>query len=79
MTDIQTDRQTENDAYEKSQHCGDRSMSNCMGSLWQFLDLTFVDHHNVAFKDVPTSIPKSDLLCVTMAVIHVAGQQFLAV
>ncbi len=30
-------------------------------------------------KDVPTSIPKSDLLCVTMAVIHVAGQRFLAV
>ncbi len=28
-------------------------------------------------KDVPTSIPKSDLLRVTMAVIHVAGQQFL--
>ena len=32
-----------------------------------------------SLKDVPTSIPKSDLLCVTMAVIHVAGQQFLAV
>ncbi len=32
-----------------------------------------------SIKDVPTSIPKSDLLCVTMAVIHVAGQRFLAV
>ena len=30
-------------------------------------------------KDVLTSIPKSDLLHVTMAVIHVAGQRFLAV
>ena len=27
-------------------------------------------------KHVPTSIPKSDLLHVTMAVIHVAGQRF---
>ncbi len=30
-------------------------------------------------KDVLMSIPKSDLLGVTMAVIHVAEQQFLAV
>ena len=30
-------------------------------------------------KDVLTSIQKSDLLRVTLAVIHVAGQQFLAV
>ncbi len=30
---------------------------------------------SVPFKDVLTSIPKSDLLRVTMAVIHVAGQQ----
>ncbi len=28
-------------------------------------------------KDVPTSIPKSDLLGVTMSVIHVAGQQII--
>ncbi len=27
---------------------------------------------NQTVKDVPTSIPKNDLLCVTMAVIHVA-------
>ena len=32
------------------------------------------------FKDVLTSIPKSDLLRVTMAVTHnIAGQQFLEV
>ena len=30
-------------------------------------------------KDVPTSIPKSDLLGVTMTVIHVAGQRFFVV
>ena len=34
---------------------------------------------SAAIKDVPTSIPKRDLLCVTMAVIHVARQRFLAV
>ena len=33
----------------------------------------------LVFKDVLTSIPKSDLLRVTMVVIHVAGQRFLAV
>ncbi len=30
-------------------------------------------------KDVPGGIPKSDLLGVTVALIHVAGQSFLAV
>ena len=30
-------------------------------------------------KDVPGGIPKSDLLGVTVALIHVAGQRFLAV
>ncbi len=30
-------------------------------------------------KDVPGGFPKSDLLGVTVALIHVAGQQFLAV
>ncbi len=30
-------------------------------------------------KDVPTSTPKSDLLGVTVALVHVAAQQFLAV
>ena len=30
------------------------------------------------FKDVQGGIPKSDLLGVTVALIHVAGQQFLA-
>ncbi len=34
---------------------------------------------DVRVKDVPTSIPKSDLLCVTTAVTPVAGQRFLAV
>ena len=34
---------------------------------------------NSFFKDVPTSIPKSDLLHVTTAVIHVAGQRLLVV
>ncbi len=32
-----------------------------------------------AFKDVPGGFPKSDLLGVTVALIHVAGQRFLAV
>ena len=31
------------------------------------------------FKDVPGGFPKSDLLGVTVALIHVVGQQFLAV
>ncbi len=31
------------------------------------------------FKDVLMGIPKSDLLGVTVALIHVAGQRFLAV
>ncbi len=31
------------------------------------------------FKDVPGGFPKSDLLGVTVALIHVAAQQFLAV
>ena len=35
-------------------------------------------HVNV-FKDVLMGIPKSDLLGVTMAVIHITRQQFLAV
>ncbi len=30
-------------------------------------------------KDVPGGFPKSDLLGVTVALIHVVGQQFLAV
>ncbi len=34
----------------------------------------FLDFH-YDLKDLPTSIPKSDLLCVTMAVIHVAGPE----
>ena len=33
----------------------------------------------VFFKDVPGGFPKSDLLGVTVALIHVVGQQFLAV
>ncbi len=32
-----------------------------------------------ALKDVPGGFPKRDLLGVTVALIHVAGQQFLAV
>ncbi len=31
------------------------------------------------FKDIPGGIPKSDLLGVPVALIHVAGQIFLAV
>ncbi len=31
------------------------------------------------FKDVPGGFPKSDLLGVTVALIHVAAQRFLAV
>ncbi len=31
------------------------------------------------FEDVPGGFPKSDLLGVTVALIHVAGQRFLAV
>ena len=31
------------------------------------------------FKDVPGGFPRSDLLGVTVALIHVAAQQFLAV
>ena len=34
-----------------------------------------VHHHDV--KDVQGGIPKSDLLGVTVTLIHVAGQQFL--
>ena len=36
-------------------------------------------YEHMHIKDVLTSIPKSDQLFVTMAVIHVAGQRFLAV
>ncbi len=32
----------------------------------------------LSLKDVQGGIPKSDLLGVTVALIHVAGQQFLA-
>ncbi len=32
-----------------------------------------------ALKDVPGGFPKSDLLGVTVALIHVVGQRFLAV
>ena len=39
---------------------------------WAILILVF-------FKDVPGGFPKSDLLGVTVARIHVVGQQFLAV
>ena len=39
----------------------------------------YADKVHYLLKDVPTSIPKSDLLGVTMAAIHLAGQQFLAV
>ncbi len=33
----------------------------------------------IFLKDVPGGFPKSDLLGVTVALIHVVGQQFLAV
>ena len=33
----------------------------------------------ISFKDVPGGFPKSDLLGVTVALIHVAAQRFLAV
>ncbi len=46
-------------------------------SFVKFTDVIIVSMFNV--KDVPTSIPKSDLLHVNTAVIHVAGQLFLAV
>ncbi len=35
-----------------------------------------LNHHS--FKDVPGGFPKSDLLGVTVGLIHVVGQQFLA-
>ncbi len=34
---------------------------------------------NARFKDVPGGFPKSDLLAVTVALIHVAAQRFLTV
>ncbi len=37
------------------------------------------DGQNLTVKDVPGGFPKSDLLGVTVALIHVAGQRFLAV
>ena len=43
-------------------------------SLFSFVHLIFM-----YVKDVPGGFPKSDLLGVTVALIHVVGQQILAV
>ncbi len=39
----------------------------------------FESYGMLLFKDVPGGFPKSDLLGVTVALIHVEGQRFLAV
>ncbi len=47
---------------------------------WRLHKILKTNHSfHVSFKDVLMGIPNSDLLGVTMAVIHVAGQRFLAV
>ena len=44
-----------------------------------FIFIVFIEFKLLVVKDVSLGIPKSDLLGVTMALIHVAAQQFLAV
>ncbi len=39
----------------------------------------YINSDSGSFKDVPGGFPKSDLLGVTVALVHVVGQQFLAV
>ncbi len=52
----------------------------CLGyNIIRLLGHLQVSAHLVNFKDVPGGIPKSDLLGVTVALIHVAGQRCLAV
>ncbi len=46
--------------------------------LWEIRPILVLALNN-HLKDVLMGTPKSDLLGVTMAVIHVAGQRFLAV
>ncbi len=53
-----------------------------MGSYNNYQPSSFrkkVQSQNLGIKDVQGGFPKSDLLGVTVAIIHVVGQQFLAV
>ena len=43
------------------------------------LKLPYIFSDDICVKDVPTSIPKSDLLGVIVALVHVAAQRFVAV
>ncbi len=51
----------------------------CIGLLQTIPFRTFLSTQVMYVKDVQGGIPKSDLLGVTVALIHVAGQRFLAV
>ncbi len=44
-------------------------------TVWVFCRL--LQRYERAFKEVPGDFPKSDLLGVTVALIHVAAQRFL--
>ena len=56
-----------------------KQKQNKVAMVVYFLLKQMVHFDILLVKDVPGGFPKSDLLGVTVALIHVVGQQFLAV